>query len=346
MHHRRAPVEEDTLLAIPTNIKAYIARNLIMEQPDEIVYYELSPFCVPTLILPAYEIMDNVWECSAELVHNPTYENNTNALKERMVAADPKDTFKLRFLDCVVMGQMLNFIEFYYDKILLPKTKGSYHFTEKEKAHKEILDEMMEQISRISEDIYALIPMMDRSFCEDETLIDVLVNVMKTLGLDKETKVAGMYIAEEHEMVALINASFSFFDRFTLYGESDFSLRVQQAGFCCSTEIREVKVLFNEAKEKAKLEEDYEMSLSLRDVVVLLMLNNIWQKNYFSDGGDEVHGVLDDCLKEEGRATTEQIRDYMLGTAKELDEYLRLQAWQTDGFTEAMQPIYDFAVEV
>ena len=76
------------------------------------------------------------------------------------------------------------------------------------------------------------------------------------------------------------------------------------------------------------------------------MLNNIWQKNYFSDGGDEIHTVLDDCLKDKGRATTEEIRNYMLATAKELDEYLRLQACQTDGFEEAMQPIYDFAVEV
>ena len=317
-----------------------------MQQPDEITYYELPPFCIPNLIFPAYAISDSVWECTAELENNPTYEKNNNALRERMLAANPQDVFKLSFLDCVVMGQMLNFIEFYHDNILLPKTKGNYHFTEKEKAHKDMLDGMMARLASISEDIYSIIPMMDRSFCEDETIVQLLVNAIKTLGLDKEKKVASLHIAEGHEMVALISASFAFFDRFALYGELDFSNRLREAGFCCTTEIKEVTKLFNLAIEEAKLDEDYEMPLSLRDVVVILMLNNIWQKNYFSDGGDEIHTVLDDCLKDKGRATTEEIRNYMLATAKELDEYLRLQACQTDGFEEAMQPIYDFAVEV
>ena len=90
------------------------------------------------------------------------------------------------------------------------------------------------------------------------------------------------------------------------------------------------------------------MPLSLRDLVVLFMMNNLFQKNYFSDGDDEVYEVLESLHteEEEEKASTEDIRDYMLRTARELDDYLRAIGSHVDGFAEAMQPIYDFAVVV
>jgi len=244
----------------------------------------------------------------------------------------------------VVLAQMLNFTEFYHEKILLPKIKGVYPFTEKEKTHKQQLDGMMEQISSISEDIYTAIPMMDRSFSDDPILVKMLINCIKTLGLDKEKEVARLCFEKEHKMVAIIKASFAFFDRFIIGSDSDFSSRVLGANFCCSTEIKEVTARYNLAVETAKLDEAYEMILSLRDVVVILMVNNIWQKSYFSDGGDEVHALLEKSLPEEGNATMEQMREFLLNNAKALDEHLCNQAHNTKGFEEAMQPIYDFAV--
>ena len=316
-----------------------------MQNIDTIIFYELPPYCVPNTILPAYAIMDSVWDSNDELVHNPTYENNTNALKGRMENWNPKDTFGLTFLDCVVMGQMLNFIEFYYEKILLPKTKCVYPFTVKEKAHKEQLDGMMEQISSISEDIYTLIPTMDRSICDDPIIVQLFIDSIKTLGLDKEKEVASLLFEEEREMVSIMKISFAFFDRFIFAGDSDFSTRVLGANFCCSAEIKEVTAIYNIAVEKAEVDETYEMKLSLRDVVVLLMLNNIWQKCYFSDGGDEVHSVIENCLTEGGNATMEQMREFLLVNARALDKHLNSQALDAEGFKEAMQPIYDFAVE-
>lgn len=317
-----------------------------MQNIDTIIFYELPPYCVPNTILPSYAIMDSVWDSTAELVHNPTYENNTNALKESMVNWNPKDIFGLTFLDCVVMGQMLNFIELYYEKILLPKTKSVYPFTVKEKAHKEQLDGMMEQISSIIEDIYTLIPTMDRSICDDPIIIKLFINCIKTLGLDKEKEVARLHFKEEREIVSIIKISFAFFDRFIIAGDSDFSARVLGANFCCSADIKEVTALYNISVEKAKLDETYEMKLSLRDVVVLLMVNNIWQKCYFSDGGDEVHSIIENCLTKGGNATMEQMREFLLVNARALDKHLTSQAHDAEGFKEAMKPIYDFAVEV
>lgn len=66
--------------------------------------------------------------------------------------------------------------------------KGVYPLTEKEKAHMQILNGMMEHISSISEDIYTAIPMIDRSFSDDTILVKMNINGIKTLGLDKEKK--------------------------------------------------------------------------------------------------------------------------------------------------------------
>jgi len=318
-----------------------------MQQPNEIIYYQLPPFCVLTILLPAYAISDNVWESTAELVNNPTFEKNNEALKERMEAADPQTVFKLVFLDCVLICQVLSFLEFYYDSILLPKKKSKYNFTEKETEHKQILDAIIDQIIKIREEIYVVLPMLNKPFCEDNTATKIIANAIKTLGLDKE-KVVAYLCMDEVAKVNLINATFAFFTRFLLFGESNFSNRLHEESFCCTTEIREVTELFKQAKEKAKLDERYAMPLSLRDVVVLLMVNNLFQKNYFSDGGDEVYEVLESLHTEEEKekASTVAIRDYMLGTARELDNYLRSQTSHIDGFAEAMQPIYDFTVVV
>jgi len=318
-----------------------------MQQPDETIYYQLPPFCIQNLILPAYAIAEDIKKPVPELATNPTFEKNNNALKERMEAADPKDIFKLDFLDCVVMCQTLSLLKFYYDNIILQNADRKNNLNRKVIPHSKMLNAMIGQITRILEDIYLVLPILNKPFCEDETVASMLINAIKTLGLDKEKVVASLYMAEV-EMVNLINATFAFFTRFLLFGESDFSNRLHKESFCCTTEIREVTELFNLAKEATKLDEDYVMPLSLRDVVVLLMVNNLFQKNYFSDGGDEVYELLESLHTEEEKekATTEDIRDYMLGTARELDEYLRTQASHVDGFAEAMQPIYDFAVVV
>ena len=318
-----------------------------MQQPDEIIYYQVPPFCVLTILLPAYAISDNVWGSTAELVNNPTFEKNKEALKERMEAADPHVDFEMTFLDCVLICQVLSFLEFYYESILLPKKNSNYHFTEKETAHKEILDAIIDQIIKIREEIFVVLPILNKPFCEDKAATKIIANAIKTLGLDKEKVVACLCMVEV-EKVNLINAAFAFFTRFLLYGESDFSNRLHEEVFCCTTEIREVEELFYQAKEKAKLNEEYAMPLSLRDLVVLFMMNNLFQKNYFSDGDDEVYEVLESLHteEEEEKASTEDIRDYMLRTARELDDYLRAIGSHVDGFAEAMQPIYDFAVVV
>lgn len=130
----------------------------------------------------------------------------------------------------------------------------------------------------------------------------------------------------EHKMVVIIKASFAFFDCLIIGSDSNFSSRVLGANFCCATEIKEITARYNLAVEAAKLDGAYEMIISLRDVVVILMVNNIWQKSYFSNGGDEVHALLEKSLFGEANATMEQMREFLLTNANTLYVHLCNQA--------------------
>ena len=144
----------------------------------------------------------------------------------------------------------------------------------------------------------------------------------------------------EHHITAL----FQFFNYFIFNGKSEFSERVRQADFCCITEINEVSNLFAKAVKATKRNKKRRTLLSMRDVVVVVMLNNIFQKAYFSDGGDDLHNLFAGSIINSDGVKVEELRDYMLKIAKSLEEELCKMANPMEGFKETVQPIFDFPV--
>ena len=117
--------------------------------------------------------------------------------------------------------------------------------------------------------------------------------------------------------------------------ESEFSKSVRLAPFCCVTEVREVHEIVKNAIAKTKLDKKYTTSFSLRDVVVLLMLNSISQKAYFSDIGDEIHDLYDGVMQKYANYESGNLRNYLLKKAKLLEDYIIDLAKNAEGFEEA-----------
>jgi len=79
-----------------------------------------------------------------------------------------------------------------------------------------------------------------------------------------------------------------------------------------------VKELFENAMRLTKRNKKGKTKLTLRDAVVLLMVNNVFQKAFFSDGGDDLHNFFAHCVDDIEGLGVEEVRTNLLKTAKGL----------------------------
>ncbi len=314
-----------------------------MKEPEEVVYYKLPPFYAERIILPLYKIVEEIAVTLPSFMLNPEFAEMHTSVKERMMAADQEMPFIMNYHDCMVVCEMMIMIKFYYYQVEVPCTEGRDDLREDEKKSLEMFEICMKHIKDIGDDIVAVFPVLTKPFFQDETKIKKEKDEAKTLGLDKTTMAIQFSLADKAWSSYIIGL-FTCFNYFIMQGESDFSARVRAAPFCCVTEVREVREIFNNALAETNLDEDYIASFSLRDVVVLLMMNNISQKAFFSDGGDKMHDFYDKVTNDAIGDKSVNMRDYMLMYAKVLQEIVCHLAKNTEGFEEAMKPILAFAV--
>ena len=241
------------------------------------------------------------------------------------------------------MCEMMGVIKFYYKNAVLPNTEGRDNLTEQEIASREMYNEVMQKIYEISDDVFLVFPFIKEPFYDIETTEKKQKDEAKTLGLNKKKKV--IYFSLANDFVSHhISALFSFFEYIIVLGTSNFSERVRESDFYCITEIKETKKVFQKSLKATKRNKDYETRFSLRDLVVLLMINHIFQKAYFSDGGDDLHKVFEDSVSHYSDLAPTAIRDHMLKMAKSLEENFCNETLSIKGLDKAMQPIFDFLV--
>ena len=161
--------------------------------------------------------------------------------------------------------------------------------------------------------------------------------------MNKKKKIVYFHLSKE-ELELHITELFGFFENFIMKGTYTFCERLRNSDFFCITEIKEVQQIFEKAKIPKKNNKKLKTHLSLRDVVVILMLNNMYQKAYFSDGGDDMDATLTNAISGIDGVELEGVRGFMLKLAKNLEEQMSEAAINVLGFKEAMQPIYDFEV--
>jgi len=310
---------------------------------DGIDYYEMPPYVAQGVILPIYNLVDTICKMAPQLGENLPFVGENAKLRERMNVEDPESSFRMNYLECVVLCQTMSMVKFYHENIVVPKTEGKENLLPFEVDSRKMFDELMERIIKISDSIFIVFPVIKAAFYEQEIREKKISDEAKTLGLDKDKKIIYINLSNhliEHHITAL----FSFFDYFIINGTSDFSERVRESDFCCITEVKEVKEIIQKAIKPTKRNKKLKTILSLRDVVVILMMNNVFQKSYFSDGGDDLHYMIESSIDENQDVVAEEVRDHLLKTAKSLEEEMCKLANDMDGFKEAMQPIFDFPV--
>jgi hypothetical protein len=310
---------------------------------DGIDYHELPPYVAQGVVLPIYMLVDGIYKMAPQLSESRPFVEENAKLRERMKVEDPEIGFRMNYLECVVLCQTMSVIKLYYQNVVVPNTEGKENLLEFEVESRRMFDELMEQVVDISDNIFIVFPLIKEPFYEAEIKEKKKKDEEKTLGLDKTKKI--LYIGLSNELVAHhIIALFSFFDYFIIKGIFDFSERVRESPFCCITEVKEVKEIFENAMRLTKRNKKRQTKLTLRDVVVLLMVNNIFQKAFFSDGGDELHNFFAHCVDDIDGLAVEEIRNHLLKTAKGLEEEICKLINDRAGFKEAMQPIFDFPV--
>ncbi len=324
-------------------INTYFARNLSMEDSEEVTYYELPPFIAQGVILHLYTLVDNIFTVVPQLASNPSFAEDNIKLKAKMKATDPEYPLMLTYLECLVMCEMMSIIKFYYKHAVLPNTEGKENLSEQDIASREMYDEVMQKIIEITDDVFLVFPLIKEPFYQMETDEKKQKEEAKTLGLNKKKKV--VYFSLANDLVSHhISSLFAFFEYLIIYGTSNFSERVREADFCCITEIKETKKIFERSLKATKKNKDYETKFSLREVVVILMINNIFQKTYFSDGGDDLHKIFVDSVSHYSEVTATEMRDHMLRMAKSLEDNFCSEELSIKGLKEAMKPIFDFPV--
>ena len=315
-----------------------------MKQPDEIIYYELPPTFATDMILPMYSLTDGIAQVIPQMTLKEEFDEANVKLKARLSAADPESSFKMTEHECLVMCQMMGVIKFYHHYIVVAGMEGMENPSQEQLNTREMFDEVIEQIQELSDAIFEVFPSIKEPFYFDENNRKKQKDEAKTLGLDKTVVATQISIASpamSHYMANL----FAFFDFFIMLGVSDFSERVREADFCCITEVNEVREIFKKAVKATKRKATYATSLTLRDIVVLLMLNNLFQKTTFSDAGDELENIFEEtAIRGEGKATAKDMRNHMLKLAKILEDHLYNAAIDIDGFEKAIRPIFNFPV--
>ena len=66
-----------------------------MEDAEEITYYELPPFFAQGIILPLYDLVDNISKIVPQLTCNPSFEEENAKLKARFKAEDNEFTLMM-----------------------------------------------------------------------------------------------------------------------------------------------------------------------------------------------------------------------------------------------------------
>ena len=324
-------------------IYIYIAQNFFMEESEEITYYELPPNYIENFIIPMFTIAENVSKIVPELGPTPEFVDITDSLYARIYIANTEDSFLMGYHDCLVVLELMGKLKFYYRKAVLPNTEGKKSLNKEELAARKMFDHLMVHIKEISEGIIKVFPKLAEPFYQEERRIQKEKDEAKTLGLDKKMPIMLMSLANEQWADYLLSL-FDLFERFILLGTSEFSERVRAADFCCITEVREFKQLFDTTLEITNIDKDYKFSLSLRDVVVMLMMNSISQKSYFTDCGDDLIAFYQSQIIEEDDFSATEIRDHMLRYGETLKEYIYEAVKDKKGFQEAIRPIFDFPV--
>ncbi len=314
-----------------------------MQDSDEVTYYELPPFFAQGVILPLYNLVDNISKNVPQLTCNPSFDEENAKLKARMKSEDNEFPLMMNQTECLVMCEMMCVIKFYYKNAILPNTEGRDNLTEQEIASRESYDEVMRKIYEITDEVFLVFPFIKEVFYQSENEEKRQMEEAKTLGLNKKKKI--VYFSLANDLVSHhISALFSFFECLIINGTSNFSERVREADFCCITEIKETKKLFEKSIKATNKDKEYQTKFSLRDVVVILMINNIFQKTYFSDGGDDLHDVIEDSVSGYNDLAATEVRDHMLKMAKALEENFCNKELSLKGLDKAMQPIFDFPV--
>ena len=225
----------------------------------------------------------------------------------------------------------------------MPNTEGKEKLNKEEFAARNMFDGLMVHIKEIGDGIIKVFPVLAEPFYQEERRMQKEKDEAKTLGLDKTTPIMIMSLTNEPWTDYFLSL-FDLFERFILSGTSEFSERVRAADFCCITEVREFKILFDRTLEATQIDKNYKFSLSLRDVVVMLMMNSISQKSYFADCGDELIAYYESQITEEDDITAKEVRNHMLNYGETLKEYIYDAVKDKKGFKEAIQPIFDFPV--
>jgi hypothetical protein len=239
----------------------------------------------------------------------------------------------------------MSIVKFYYEHVVIPKTAGRDDLTEQEEVTKSICEELMEHVIEIAESIILVFPLIREPFYSEEIAAKKKKDEEKTLGLNKKKKIIELSFDDER-VFHHINTLFGFFDYSIVNGITNFSERVRESDFYCITEINEVRVILQKAEKATKRNKSRATKLSLRDVVVLLMINNIFQKAYFSECGDEFDNILASSVSDIDDLEAVEVRDYMLKMAKNIEVEICNYASDRDDFKEAMKPIFDFPVFV
>ena len=315
-----------------------------MDESYDIDCYETPPFFAQEVIIAIYLLVNGIYQSTPELLKNSPFKKENAALVARIKEADPESVFRLNNTECVVLCQTMSVMKFYYQHVVIPNTEGKENLTEIETQTKNMYDELMEHVLEMANNIFLLFPSLKEPFYEDEVREKKKKEEAKTLGLDKTKCIISIQLSNQ-ALETHITALFDFFDYFIVNGKSNFSERVREADFCCITEIKEVREMFAKAVKATKRSKKKRTLLSMRDVVVVVMLNNIFQKAYFSDAGDDLHNLFAGSIGDIEDLEAEEVRDYMFKVAKNLEEELCKMANPMDGFEEAMEPIFDFPVQ-
>lgn len=316
-----------------------------MSDFDEILYYELPPFIAQEVMIPLNNFVNDIYKAIPQLALNELFVEENKKLRERMENEDPESSFSMNNLECLILCQRMSLVKFYFNHVVIPNTVGRDNLTEEEEGIKRMCEELMEHIINIAESIFLIFPLIKEPFYSEEIAAKKKKDEEKTMGLNKKEKIIELSFDDER-VFHHINALFSFFDCIIVNGITNFSERVRESDFYCITEINEVRIILQKAEKATKRNKSRRTKLSLRDVVVLLMVNNIFQKSYFSECGDELDDILASSVSDIDELAAVKIRDYMLRMAKNIEKEICNYASNRDDFKEAMQPIFDFPVFV
>ena len=148
--------------ALPINL--YLAPNYIMQDSEEVVYYELPPSYAGKLILPMYHIVEGIIAALPGLAFDADFAEMHDSVKERMKVADPEMPFMMAHDDCMVVCEMMSILKFYYYRVIMPNTEVRDSLSEADKKAMDMYEICMPLIKEIGGRIVAVFPPLGEPF--------------------------------------------------------------------------------------------------------------------------------------------------------------------------------------